>query len=217
MKLRRIIWLQGDDTVWQQFGFKINKHMNGIYVAGIMSVMLFILFFTEDIFSIILNALALEFVHSLGEELASGDWFDPGARYITAGAAELVFRSTLRLDFLQNWRVFCKNFDIPCDAYREAFNGSPKSLKDYHQGRKDLNDLALMNQKPRYYANAARIARRMNNKLALWNFEKRVETFGIVDKVLVAFGMLDVGMFLSLSGLLHLVAMESCTLFRSNT
>ena len=28
-ELRRIIWLQGDDTVWSKIGFKINKYMNG--------------------------------------------------------------------------------------------------------------------------------------------------------------------------------------------
>jgi len=194
-ELRRIIWLQGDDTVWQQIGYKVNKYMNGLYVAAIMSIMLFILFLTDDIFSIILNALALEFVHSLDEELASGDWYDPGARWITAGATELVFRATLRLDFLMSWRVFCKQFDIPEDVYREAFGGKPKSLKDYHQGRKDLTNPALMSQKMRYYSTAAHIAKKLRNKLALWNFEERVECFGIIDKLLAHFQMLDVGMF----------------------
>jgi hypothetical protein len=59
-----------------QLGFKLQRYINGVYVTVILTILLFILFLTDDIFSIILNALALEFVYTLDETLAQGKWFE---------------------------------------------------------------------------------------------------------------------------------------------
>lgn len=193
--LRKILWDQGDDTVSMQVGFKVNKYANGFYVTLLMSIMLFILFLTDDIFEIILNALALEFVHSLDEELVEGDWYDPDGRWIRAGAVELVLRIVLRLDKLMDWKKFCAEFDISEAEYTEAFGGKPLSLKSYYQGRKDAHDKKYMSQKDRYYVTAAAMARKMKNKDAVWNFQEETVAVGFFDMLLQGLGLLDTGVF----------------------
>ena len=215
--LRDGVWDQGDDTAFQQLGYKLGKYMNSLYVAILMSLMLFILFLTNDIFSIILNALALEFVHTLDEELAAGDWWDPGQRYIRAAALEFVLRVTLRLEFLEDAEKFCIEFDIPPEDYRKAMsevkvqqvstmaNKAAKlvqgddyllPLKDAAQGRADSQNPKLMSKKMRYYHMAADLARKEKNVMAMRNFCESVEQFGTIDRVLAAVGLLDTGIFM---------------------
>ena len=75
--LRLICWLQGDDTLWMQLGFKLDRYMNGVYVAILNLNMLFILFLTNSTVNVILNALAIQFVSDFDEELSCNEWFDP--------------------------------------------------------------------------------------------------------------------------------------------
>jgi len=63
--LRQLIFDNGDDSISMQLGFKLNKYMGGVYVAIVLTALLFILFLTNDMFNLILNALALQFVYML--------------------------------------------------------------------------------------------------------------------------------------------------------
>jgi len=210
--LRKVIWDTGDDTLWMQIGYKINKYANGFYVAILMTIMLFILFLTDDIFSIILNALALEFVHNLDEELATGDWFDPGARYISAGVTELVIRSILNLDAFKHWEKLCRNFDIATKDYRDAFEGKPTSLYDRKQATQDNINPKYLSKKRRFYHQALEMAMDPANDAnryhvqfrdiapfdkeeAINNYKEGVDNFGIVDKILIGLGLEHRGIF----------------------
>jgi len=75
-EVRRQVFESGDDTLFMQLGYKLDIYANSVYMCVLMTLMLFILFITDDIFSIILNALALEFVASLDEEISKAEWFD---------------------------------------------------------------------------------------------------------------------------------------------
>lgn len=141
------------------------------------------------------HSLALEFVHQLDEELAKGGWYDPGGRWIRAGAVELVFRIVLDLDALTNWRVFCANFDISHETYRDALDGKTRSLKAYRQGRRDARDPHYMSKKDRYYARAAKIAHKLRNAYAEWYFKEDVVLFGMFDNIFFKLGVLDTGVF----------------------
>jgi hypothetical protein len=119
-EVRRQIFEQGDDTPWMQFGYKLDIYANSVYICMIMTLMLFILFLTDDIFNIILNALALEFVGSLDEELSKGDWFDAGGRFVTAAATELLIRATLRLEWIEDASKFQTEYGIDPAAWARA-------------------------------------------------------------------------------------------------
>jgi hypothetical protein len=54
--MRQNIFEQGDDTTWQKVGFKLNTYMNGGFVVFLYIMMLFILFLSDSLFDIILNA-----------------------------------------------------------------------------------------------------------------------------------------------------------------
>eukprot|EP00968_Pinguiococcus_pyrenoidosus_P018845 scaffold1954_cov268-Pinguiococcus_pyrenoidosus.AAC.282 len=76
---------------------------------------IFILFNTTDATDILLNALAIEFIAELDEEIAAADWWDPERRYIQAGTVELTIRSTLRMHLLEDYREVSKS-SRPCFA-----------------------------------------------------------------------------------------------------
>jgi len=74
--------------------------------------MLFILLNTPLVLDIILNALAIDYIHQIDEKLADADWWDDGNRWIRAGTVELVIQSTLRLRVLESGHRICKEYDI---------------------------------------------------------------------------------------------------------
>jgi len=80
--IRAISWFQGDDTMYMQVGFKMDRYMNSLYIAVINVIMLFVLFLTDSTLSVILNALALEFVYMFDKEVAKSEWYDDDFRYL---------------------------------------------------------------------------------------------------------------------------------------
>jgi len=244
-EVRRQVFEAGDDTLFMQIGYKLDVYANSVYVVILMSIMLFILFITDDIFSIILNALALEFVAGLDEELCSGDWYDPGGRYITAGAGEIMLRMVLQLEWMENPEKMREAFDISNDAWARAMClasgalknevGEPITEADYdaawaahknetvekssalyklgkkiysnystyldmglydpREGRRAIRDLNLMGKEGRFTAMSASYAVHSNNKAAIWQFKEVCEQFGVVDRILVALGLIDYGIY----------------------
>jgi hypothetical protein len=194
--MRHVIWLQADDTIWMQVGYKMAKYMNSLYISLLMTLMLFILFLTDNTVDIILNALAIEFVAELDEELAEGDWFDPEQRYIKAGAVEMVIRATLRLEWLEIPRAFCAELDFPEDAYEEALGGNKmQSLWDLDTAYHDKSNPEFMSPKDRLWYQAGEYAINTGNKAAIAQFTERLEHFGMMDRVLQSLGILNVGIF----------------------
>jgi len=108
---------------------------------------------------------------------------------------ELVFRDVLDLEALRHWKSFCRQFDIPREAYSNAFGGSPKSLCSRDQGFKDQNDPSFLNKETRLQRAAAQVAVRLNNKLATWNYVEATASFGALDALLVGLGVKHTGIF----------------------
>ena len=76
--------------------------MNTTYECVLYLLNIYILYTTQDVTDILLNALAIEFVHQLDESYVDSAWWDTDFRYIKAGAIELVIRKYLNLHVLRD-------------------------------------------------------------------------------------------------------------------
>ena len=65
MSMRKMVWDQGDDYVGQMLGYKFDLYMNTAFECFLYMLNLFIIYNTNDILDVILNALAIEFVHQV--------------------------------------------------------------------------------------------------------------------------------------------------------
>lgn len=137
----------------------------------------------------------MEFVAGLDEEISSAEYYDPEARFLQAGTAELVLRDVIDLGALSHWKSFCKQFNISREDYISAFEGRPLSLKSRKQGNMDERDPNYVSKEARYRNQAGRIATTVDNSLAVWAFVEPVVSFGIVDRILVAIGLKQTGVF----------------------
>mmetsp|Transcript_5104 Transcript_5104/g.5904 ORF Transcript_5104/g.5904 Transcript_5104/m.5904 type:complete len:678 (+) Transcript_5104:77-2110(+) len=191
--LRQIIWEQNDDTIMQQIGYKVDRLMNTGYICLLYSIMLFILLNTPLILDIILNALAIEFIHQIDENLADADWWDEGNRWIRAGTAELVIQGVLRLEVLKNPARLCKHFDINADDYKNALGS--KSLCNLAVAKRDERNEFYLSEKEWIFRKNADAAKRMNNDYALSEFQKPNVQFGYFAGLLAWLGIRKAGVF----------------------
>ena len=95
--LRTSVWEQDEDTVPQKIGYKLDVWLNTGFVCLLFGWYMGIIFMTSDTLDIIFNALTIEFVHQLDEQVVNSSWFDPDFRLLKAGAVELVIRRYLNL------------------------------------------------------------------------------------------------------------------------
>ena len=147
--LRREIWNQNEDTIIQQVGYKLDHHMNIGFTTLVYWSMLFLLFNTPHPLDIILNALAIEFIHQFDERLADSEWWDPENRFIKAGTIEMVLRSTLDLNGMRNARTFCATYDIDYLDYEAAIGSLDTSLYNPVLGRQNDKELKYMSKNER--------------------------------------------------------------------
>lgn len=184
--LRTTVWEQNDDTIFQKIGFKLDRYMNTAYVAFLYAVMLFILFNTDEVLDIILNALAAEFIHRIDETIASQEWFDPDQRWIHAAAVELLMQSTLRLRVMESPRSFCKMYNIRHEDYARAVSGSESgpmhSIRNFAQARKDDRNPKYKSPEDQQFFLCAEYARHTGNREAFRQFKKVVTNFSLFDK-----------------------------------
>jgi len=191
--LRQIIWEQNDDTILQQVGFKLDRLMNTGYIALLYSIMLFILLNTPLILDLILNALAIEFIHQIDEHLANADWWDEGNRWIRAGTAELVIQGVLRLEILKSPSRLCKFFDIDPKLYKEEVGH--KGLYDVEVAAVDDENPLYLSEKEWIFSKNAEAARRLKNEYAIGEFEKPNAQFGYFAGILARLGYRKAGVF----------------------
>jgi hypothetical protein len=82
-----------EDEFLQKVGFRVDGIMNSSYHCALYTLNIFLLFWTDDVTEIILNALAIEFVKEIDEIISSSGWYDGSDyRYLKAGAIEMVIR-----------------------------------------------------------------------------------------------------------------------------
>ena len=92
---------------------------------------LFIIFNTNEILDVILNALAIEFVHQLDEDFCNCEWWDGGNRAMKAGAVELVLQSTLLINQLSDPVRIAVLYKIDEAEARAACGGEGEGLLNH--------------------------------------------------------------------------------------
>ena len=117
--------------------------------------MLFILFLTNSTVNVILNALAIQFVSDFDEELSCNEWFDPGRRYLKAGAMEILLRGELLLEPLVFPELLCKMFDIDFATYTDQVKGP---IYDPILAKQDEVNPKFMSSKDKLYLASAKIS-----------------------------------------------------------
>jgi len=100
MSLRKQVWELDEDTLTQKIGYRVDVNMSGPYVAALFLVNVAILFMTNSMLDIVLNALAIEFIAQLDEVYVNSAWWDKEFRYLKAGAIEMAIRRYLELQRL---------------------------------------------------------------------------------------------------------------------
>lgn len=183
--LRSLAWNQGDDTVAMKCGFKLERYMNSVYIAAINLVMLMCIFLSDNTVSIILNALAIEFVYDFDREVAALFWFDDGLRYLRAGVLEMAIRGTLLLEHFHSPASFCRQYDVELAAYSAAVGvngkGRAHAIFSPEQSRLDRRNPRYQDAKEKLWAVSATIAKRLGRDDAYWQFREHVANFGVVD------------------------------------
>lgn len=193
--LREVIWKQADDSLLQQIGYKFDRYMNTAFVCIVYMVLLFILFNTPNVLDIILNALAVEFLHEIDEKLADAEWWDGGNRWIRAGTQQLVIQGTLRLQILETVDRTCAEFDIDKERYKEALGDNYGPLKAPLVAQRDDQSPEYLGKKERLWYQFAEYAKKQGNDQAYKHFRKSILQFGMVEYFLYMLGVYRKGQY----------------------
>lgn len=94
--LRRIIWDDGDDTLFQSLGYALDLWMNTGYICFLYLFNMWILFNVSDPFELLGSVIFFEFLFDLDEAIAASIWWDPDNRFIRAGVIGTVLQETIR-------------------------------------------------------------------------------------------------------------------------
>ncbi|KAH9251345.1 hypothetical protein BASA81_010756 [Batrachochytrium salamandrivorans] len=183
--LRSLTWNQGNDTVAMKCGFKLERYMNSVYIAAINLIMLICIFLSDNTVSIILNALAIEFVYDFDREVAALFWFDDGLRYLRAGVLEMAIRGSLLLEHLHSPSSFCRQYQVDLNEYSMAVGanhkGKPYAMFSPEQSKLDRRNPRYQDAKEKLWAVSANIAKRLGRRDAYWQFREQIANFGMVD------------------------------------
>jgi len=147
--LRRVVSNQNEDSITQIWGFKLDRWMNTAYLSALNVIMLYILLMTENVLDIILNALAIMFIHQIDENIANAGWWDGDLRWITAGTLELVIQSIVQTKVLKNPLLLRKQYGITKEDYEKAMGSTSNSLFDSKQADLDEDDPVFNESKAR--------------------------------------------------------------------
>lgn len=159
----------------------MDRYMNSVYIALTNLVMMFALFLTNNTVDIILNALAVEFITTFDEEIASAQWFDAGKRFLRASVVECEIAAVVLLEHMNSPQSFCRAYDCEEEEYHLHVNGP---LHDPKQAVFDALLPEFMDVKEKIWFSSAIVATSTNRKSALWQFEEQTATFGLVDYVI---------------------------------
>ena len=184
--MRRRAWVKGDDTLPQKFGYLLDIVMNSAFKMVLYLVNIFILFFSEETADILLNALAIEFVHELDEEIAKCSWWDGSDRWLKAGCTEMILRNALRLEFLGDAEAFRQEYHVSLGAYMEAMKATGDLETSASTPIVDIDAACQDMKNPKYavdevellWMRCAAHAKRLHKIDAVHFFEGRHVSFG---------------------------------------
>mmetsp|Transcript_1892 Transcript_1892/g.3777 ORF Transcript_1892/g.3777 Transcript_1892/m.3777 type:complete len:708 (+) Transcript_1892:251-2374(+) len=178
MSMRKIIWDQGDDYIFQTIGYKLDLYMNTAFECALYFINLVIIYNTNDILDVILNALAIEFVHQLDEDFRSADWWDASNRHIAAGVCELIIQKTLDLNVLKNPASFARVYHIDEAEVVAACGGEGEGLYNRKQALIDQKEPKYMNGEEALDFKCAQAAKRLKKTFAIEEYQKNISYFG---------------------------------------
>ncbi|KAI9011573.1 hypothetical protein DFJ74DRAFT_710478 [Hyaloraphidium curvatum] len=185
--LRRTVWSRGADGPGMRLGYKFDRYFNSAYPCALFLAMLFVLFLTQSAIELVLNALAIEFLHHLDEEIAGEGWYDPGRRFLRGGAVELLVRAALDGPALSDAGRFCATYDVP----RESLAAGP--LHDRRQAELDDADPRYMDADTAARRAVAAYAAEAGNLRAEEEFAEPPVSFGLAEALAQLLGILRGG------------------------
>ena len=130
--------------------------------------------------SVVLNALAIEFVYSFDKEIASSIWYDPGQRFLRAAIIEMHLKGELLLEPFYTKELMCSTYDIDPSTYDMEIGGP---MKDREQAEKDRMNPKFMTPKDKLWLACAEVAKEEESPEALWQFSEMPAYFGTFDKI----------------------------------
>lgn len=194
--LRQSTYAKGTDTLYSQIGFKMEKYMKTAYTSALQLLMLFVLFLTDDPIAVILNAIAIEFIWTIDVSVSEGPFYDPGERYLRAGALECRLRDILDFDSLNDTKMFCKHYNIDESNVASRFGGKLPNIPDAARAEEDVENNAFLTDTEIMWKAAAEVSVRMGKSNAVWQFEdKPIVNFGFFDQWLIDRGITQRGIF----------------------
>ncbi|GMH71297.1 hypothetical protein TrLO_g1922 [Triparma laevis f. longispina] len=183
MSMRKMVWDQGDDNVGQMIGFKADLYMNTAFECVLYSLNLFIIFNTNDILDVILNALAIEFVHQLDETFRASTWWDDDDRFIQAGTVELIIQKTLYLNMLKDYKRFAKWIGEDEGTVMAACGGKGECLYNRERALEDQENTEYMNGTEAWDWRCAEAAKKLGRRFAVEEYDKPFAYFGWENKL----------------------------------
>ena len=139
---------------------------------------LFIIFNTNDILDVILNSLAIEFVHQLDEGFRASDWWDADERAIQAGTVELIIQKTLQLNLLKDYKRFAAWVGEDEEKIMTACGGKGECLYNRKLALVDNENVDFMNGDEAWEWRCADAAKKLGRKFAIEEYEKPYTYFG---------------------------------------
>lgn len=183
MSLRKQIFLHGDDNLLQMVGFKVDLYMNTAFECLLYGANLYMIFATNEILDVILNSLAIEFVHQLDEAFVASEWWDPEKRWLKAGSVNLVLQANLRLKILADQNLFCEEYGITLEALREAVDNNESCLLNEKKAREDEENLDLLSPFEAIEKRLGSAALKKKNWTAIKEYVKMPSQFGLLSAI----------------------------------
>lgn len=184
LSLRRQLWLQGEDTLLQMIGYRLDMYLSTSYVIVLSMLNIFVILYEESAIEIVLNALAFAFIARIDEDLVQSNWYDPDRRWCTAGAINLVMQTSLKLRWLSSTALFSEHFQVPEEKLLEACGGDSSFLCNATVAKEDSTNLTFMTNAEKMKYMCAVTAERHGNINALNEYRKPRVYFGMIEKLI---------------------------------
>eukprot|EP00816_Leptocylindrus_hargravesii_P006554 CAMPEP_0196805842 /NCGR_PEP_ID=MMETSP1362-20130617/5665_1 /TAXON_ID=163516 /ORGANISM="Leptocylindrus danicus, Strain CCMP1856" /LENGTH=847 /DNA_ID=CAMNT_0042178997 /DNA_START=230 /DNA_END=2770 /DNA_ORIENTATION=- len=178
MAIRKSIHGKFYDRFMQRFFYVADLFMNTTYVNILYFINLTNIMQAATPLEAILNALALEYLFQIDEELGSSAWWDPSRRWIRAGSVEIILQNSIERHILKSPALFAEKYNIPVSNLIECCDGDQKLFHNFVQAERDAKDVTFMTRDEILYERCRLLSVEKNNKRAIDNFDKQVTFFG---------------------------------------
>lgn len=188
LSLRRELWVQGDDSITQMIGFKLDIIMSTAYECALSMLNILVIRSTYNAMDVILNALAFTFIALIDQEIVKSAWWDPKNRWVTAGSIEVIMSSTVRLRWISSATLFEHNYGIPEDSITNVCNGDKTLLLNHRVAKEDASKTDCLTKQERILQLFSEVSEETNNPNAMDEYKKPNIYFGVFETAMGRFG-----------------------------